>query len=96
MVELVQTINTLVTLSIIFEKSNQASFDQNQGKTWFLLYLRRSGVVRMYDFRHNSLLLGVDRSHFEVRKQNEKVVNFHEKFGATKTDEDELNFLSEN
>jgi RimJ/RimL family protein N-acetyltransferase len=35
------------------------------------------------------------RSHFEVRKDNLKVLKFHRNFGAKQVDEDELNFYFE-
>ena len=36
--------------------------------------------------------LGFTASHFDVRKQNEKVISFHRKFGAQTVGEDEENF----
>ena len=36
--------------------------------------------------------LGFQRSHFEVNKQNIKVVKFHNGFGATVTSFDEINY----
>lgn len=38
------------------------------------------------------LKLGFTASHFEVRKGNEKVWRYHERCGATRTHEDELNY----
>lgn len=35
--------------------------------------------------------LGLKKSHFEVRKGNEKVISFHKKMGAIKISEDALN-----
>lgn len=40
-------------------------------------------------------ILGYPKSHFEVIKENEKVVSFHRKFGAIQTHEDETNFYFE-
>lgn len=39
-----------------------------------------------------ALGLGFDRSHFEVRKNNLSVWKFHERFGATRTEEDDHSF----
>ncbi|MDF3134531.1 GNAT family N-acetyltransferase [Pseudomonas extremaustralis] len=39
--------------------------------------------------------LGFKRCHFEVRKGNERVISFHEKMGAVKTGETELEYLFE-
>lgn len=37
--------------------------------------------------------LGFHRSHFDVRKGNERVWQFHERFGAVRTQETEMDFL---
>ncbi len=39
--------------------------------------------------------LGFAKSHFDVRRANPKVITFHEKFGAKRTGETELDFLFE-
>lgn len=39
--------------------------------------------------------LGFKKSHFDVRKKNTKVFNFHKKFGAVVTHEDDDNFYLE-
>ncbi len=39
--------------------------------------------------------LGFDKAHFDVRKGNENVWQFHERFGARRVDESELNFYYE-
>ena len=39
--------------------------------------------------------LGFDMCHFDVRKENEKVVKFHQRFGAKIVDEDSDNFYFE-
>lgn len=36
--------------------------------------------------------LGYKASHFDVMKENTRVISFHEKFGAVKTHEDEMNY----
>ena len=35
---------------------------------------------------------GLRRKEFDVRKGNERVIAFHQRFGANITDEDELNY----
>jgi RimJ/RimL family protein N-acetyltransferase len=42
-------------------------------------------------YRYALSYLGFHSSHFDVRKENKKVCQFHEKFGALKIDEDDLN-----
>jgi len=37
--------------------------------------------------------LGFEKSHFDVRKGNNKVIAFHQRFGAKITDEDALNYF---
>ena len=36
--------------------------------------------------------LGFKQSHFDVRKDNKKVIAFHKRFGGEKVGEDELNY----
>jgi RimJ/RimL family protein N-acetyltransferase len=43
----------------------------------------------VYDFGYG--VLGYQSSHFEVRRGNTPVISFHERFGAVRTSEDELN-----
>lgn len=47
-------------------------------------------ALLLYDFAFFSL--HYQKSHFDVRKGNERVVRFHERFGARITSEDELNY----
>jgi RimJ/RimL family protein N-acetyltransferase len=47
-------------------------------------------ALLLYEFAFNTL--GFDRSHFDVRKENAKVVAFHTRFGAKIIREDELNY----
>lgn len=49
-------------------------------------YSAVESALLVYEFGFDKL--GFDKSHFEVDKRNEKVVSFHEKFGATKVGED--------
>ena len=37
--------------------------------------------------------LGFSASHFDVRKGNEKVLKFHDRFGASRVSETELDYL---
>jgi len=47
----------------------------------------------VYEFGFNRLKF--KKSHFEVMKENKKVVNFHKKFGAVEIGEDDNNFYFE-
>jgi RimJ/RimL family protein N-acetyltransferase len=49
-----------------------------------------SSALLLYEFAFDDL--GFARSHFDVRKGNEKVSAFHLRMGAVVTGEDELNF----
>ena len=44
---------------------------------------------------HFGLELGFQGAHFEVRRGNERVWQYHERFGATRVGEDELNYYYE-
>jgi RimJ/RimL family protein N-acetyltransferase len=50
-------------------------------------------VLLLYDFAF--FTLHYDKSHFDVRKANNKVVDFHQRFGARIVREDELNYYFE-
>lgn len=47
----------------------------------------------VYDFGFTTL--GYQKSRFDVRKENKKVIDFHEKFGAEKTGESEIDIFYE-
>ncbi|KQQ31087.1 hypothetical protein ASF61_17870 [Duganella sp. Leaf126] len=49
-------------------------------------------ALMVYDF---ALQLGLRRSHFDVRQQNVGVIGFHERLGAVRTGETELDYLFE-
>jgi RimJ/RimL family protein N-acetyltransferase len=49
-------------------------------------------ALMVYDF---ALQLGFQRAHFDVRKQNTSVCQFHERFGAVKVDENEEDYFYE-
>ena len=48
------------------------------------------GAFKVYDYGFNKL--GFTKSHFDVMKNNEKVVKFHLRMGAVVINEDEDNF----
>ena len=48
-------------------------------------------ALQIYEFGFYSL--GFERSHFDVRKGNDKVIAFHKRFGAKIVDEDELDYF---
>lgn len=53
-------------------------------------YAALESSLLMYETAFNKL--GFDQSHYDVRKDNVKVQSFHEKMGAEKVSEDELNY----
>ena len=48
-------------------------------------------ALQIYEFGFYSL--GFEKSHFDVRKGNNKVIAFHQRFGAKIVDEDELDYF---
>ena len=50
-------------------------------------------ALLIYDFAFFSL--HYPKAHFDVRKNNERVVNFHKRFGANVVREDALDFYFE-
>ena len=48
-------------------------------------------ALQIYEFGFYKL--GFERSHFDVRKENNKVVAFHQRFGAKIIDEDSLDYF---
>lgn len=59
----------------------------NEDKT---RYAALESSLLMYDTAFNKL--GFEQSHYDVRKGNNKVYAFHERMGAEKVGEDELNY----
>jgi hypothetical protein len=55
-------------------------------------YYAIESVLMIYSFAFE---LGFKRSHFDVRKKNLSVLDFHERFGATRINEDDLNYYYE-
>lgn len=62
----------------------------NENKT---RYAALESAMLVYEFGFNRLKF--KKSHFEVMKENKKVVNFHKKFGAVEIGEDDNNFYFE-
>lgn len=62
----------------------------NEDKTRFAA-IESAFLVYTFGFDH----LNFEKSHFDVRKENIKVLSFHEKMGAVRTGETELDFLYE-
>lgn len=54
-------------------------------------YTAIESALAAYEFAFCQL--GFSRSHFDVRKTNKRVVDFHRRFGAVITSEDELNYF---
>ena len=48
-------------------------------------------ALQIYEFGFYKL--GFEKSHFDVRKGNDKVISFHERFGAKIIDENELDYF---
>ena len=48
-------------------------------------------ALQIYEFGFYSL--GFEKSHFDVRKGNDKVIAFHERFGAKIIDENEIEYF---
>ena len=48
-------------------------------------------ALQIYEFGFYSL--GFEKSHFDVRKKNNKVISINQRFGAKIVDEDELNYF---
>ncbi|MDZ4316950.1 MAG: hypothetical protein U0989_19560, partial [Azonexus sp.] len=56
-------------------------------------YAALESAFLVYQFAFENLEF--EKSHFDVRKGNDRVISFHEKMGAIKTGETELDFLFE-
>ncbi len=59
----------------------------NENKT---RYAAIESAMLVYEIGFETL--GFKSCHFEVRKENERVISFHEKFGAVRTGEDAINY----
>jgi len=60
----------------------------NEDKT---RYAAIESAFLVYKFAFDEL--GFQKCHFDVRKGNDRVISFHEKMGATRTGETELDYL---
>lgn len=60
----------------------------NEDKT---RYAAIESAFLVYQFAFEEL--GFQKCHFDVRKGNDRVISFHEKMGATRTGETELDYL---
>ncbi|KAA8563190.1 hypothetical protein FX985_03258 [Pseudomonas extremaustralis] len=60
----------------------------NEDKT---RYAAIESAFLVYQFAFGEL--GFQKCHFDVRKGNDRVISFHEKMGATRTGETELDYL---
>ncbi len=56
-------------------------------------YTAIESALCIYEFAFYTL--GFNNSHFDVRKGNTKVINFHKRFGAKIVNEDEMNYYFE-
>ncbi|SDB07072.1 Protein N-acetyltransferase, RimJ/RimL family [Pseudomonas sp. NFACC23-1] len=62
----------------------------NEDKTRYAA-IESSFLIYQFGFEH----LGFTKCHFDVRKENTKVISFHEKMGAYRTGETDLDILFE-
>ena len=81
---------TVRVYDISGESFSWGSWILNEDKT---KYAALESAFMVYKFGFEELELS--RSHFEVRKGNIKVISFHEKMGAVKTGETELDYTFE-
>jgi RimJ/RimL family protein N-acetyltransferase len=64
-------------------------------------WILKEGVPSAYSIEsallvyHFALTLGFEKSHFDVRKGNQSIWKFHERFGATRTKETDTDFFYE-
>lgn len=72
------------------ESFSWGSWILNEDKTRYAA-LESAFLVYEFGFGH----LGLRKSHFEVMKENMKVISFHKKMGALETGEDEKKFYFE-
>lgn len=81
---------TVRVYDFVGESFSWGSWILNEQKT---RYAAIESAFLVYRFAFEEL--GFKRCHFEVRKGNERVISFHEKMGAVKTGETELEYLFE-
>ena len=68
----------------------RSSWILNENKT---RYAAIESALLVYDFGFNKL--GFNKAHFDVVKQNQRVITFHKKMGAMAVAEDNVNFYFE-
>ncbi|MDX9682578.1 GNAT family N-acetyltransferase [Pseudomonas protegens] len=81
---------TLRVYDIRPDSFSWGSWILNEDKTRFAA-IESAFLIYSFGFDH----LKFEKSHFEVRKENTKVISFHEKMGAVRNGETELDFLYE-
>lgn len=81
---------TVRAYDFVGDSFSWGSWILNEQKT---RYAAIESAFLVYKFAFEEL--GFERCHFEVRKGNERVISFHEKMGAFKTGETELEYLFE-
>lgn len=81
---------TLRVYDIRPDSFSWGSWILNEDKTRFAA-IESALLIYSFGFDH----LKFEKSHFEVRKENTKVISFHEKMGAVRNGETELDFLYE-
>ncbi|MGY2320443.1 GNAT family N-acetyltransferase [Pseudomonas azotoformans] len=81
---------TVRLYDFVGESFSWGSWILNEQKT---RYAAIESAFLVYRFAFEEL--GFKRCHFEVRKGNERVISFHEKMGALKTGETDLEYLFE-
>ncbi|HIF9375638.1 TPA: GNAT family N-acetyltransferase [Photobacterium damselae] len=85
-----EAIGTVRLYDFIKDKNSfcWGSWILNENKT---RYAAVESALLVYELAFKTL--GFSQSHFEVRKENIKVVDFHRKFGAKQVDENEIEFF---
>lgn len=85
-----ESIGTVRLYDFIKEENSfcWGSWILNENKTRFSAI---ESAMLVYELAFKKL--GFEQSHFDVRKNNIKVVSFHEKFGSLKVDENELDYF---
>jgi RimJ/RimL family protein N-acetyltransferase len=81
---------TVRVYDLKFDSFCWGSWILNEDKT---RYSAIESALLVYEFGFNEL--GFKKCHFEVMKENTKVIEFHKKFGAVVVDDDEDNFYFE-
>lgn len=85
-----KNIGTVRLYDFLIEKNSfcWGSWILNENKT---RYAALESALLVYEFAFKNL--NFQQSHFDVRKDNKKVIDFHEKFGALKVGESDLDYF---